>query len=212
MSQYFKKEKQRLERRLILRSREIESFIFPLSFWPPVWTLTGTPCLSYNVGARSGLTPHYCMDLLLVIIKFNIIFILYYITDSHSHTHTHTHTHTHYLPQSNLPSWALSYHVHTHRIRIVYGHPVSPTSPRNSLSSSWTLGWSHTVISSMRSLKSRRWTWEYRKVWFHLGSALFFTVLVRRLLLSLERRHEHTESDVQYTACLWTGQKGLFGV
>lgn len=70
---------------------------------------------------------------------------------------------------------------------------LSLTSPRNSLSSSWTLGWSHTVISSMRSLKSRRWTWEYIKVWFHLGSALFFTVLVRLLLLSLEQRCKHVQ-------------------
>lgn len=60
------------------------------------------------------------------------------------------------------------------------------TSPRNSLSSSWTLGWSQTVISNMRSLKSLRWMWEYRNVWFHFGSALFFTVFVLLLLLSLE--------------------------
>lgn len=39
--------------------------------------------------------------------------------------------------------------------KIVFGHGVLPTSPRNSLSSSWTLGWSQTVISSMRSRKSR---------------------------------------------------------
>lgn len=59
------------------------------------------------------------------------------------------------------------------------------TSPRKSLSSSCILGWSHTVISSMCSLKSRRWTWEYTNVWFHLGSRLFFTVFVLLLLLSL---------------------------
>lgn len=38
------------------------------------------------------------------------------------------------------------------------------TSPKNWLSSSRTLAWSHTVSSSMRSLNSRRCTGEYMKV------------------------------------------------
>lgn len=83
-----------------------------------------------------------------------------------------------------------------------YKDHVFLTSPRNSLSSSWTLGWSHTVISSILSLKSRRWTWEYKKVWFHLGSALFFTVLVRRLLLSLQQKCNTLSLDCNVSA--WT--------
>lgn len=62
------------------------------------------------------------------------------------------------------------------------------TSPRNSLSSSLTLAWSHRVISNIRSRNSRRCTGEYIKVWFHLGSKDFFTVFVLLLLLSLEEQ------------------------
>lgn len=59
------------------------------------------------------------------------------------------------------------------------------TSPRNSLSSSRTRAWSHSVISSIRSLNSRLCTGEYMNVWVHLGSSDFFTVFVLLLLLSL---------------------------
>lgn len=61
------------------------------------------------------------------------------------------------------------------------------TSPRNSLSSSRTRAWSHSVISSIRSLNSRLCTGEYMNVWLHLGSRDFFTVFVLLLLLSLNR-------------------------
>lgn len=66
---------------------------------------------------------------------------------------------------------------------------VKVTSPMKVLSSSGDLGWSHRVSSNMWFLKSRLWTWEYTKVWFHLGSTVFFTALVRRLLLSLKRKN-----------------------
>lgn len=75
-------------RRLILCSRKIVSSFLSHSdhlcgpsLARPACLPLGLPVLVLGgwVGAWSGLTPHHCMDLLLVIIKFNIIFICYYI-------------------------------------------------------------------------------------------------------------------------------------
>lgn len=97
------------------------------------------------------------------------------------------------LDQAPFPKYNKSSHNNAHhrslmrRLTRFFTTPL--TSPRNSLSSSCTLGWSHTVISNIRSLKSLRCTCEYTKVWFHFGSSTFFTVLVRLLLLSLKNKY-----------------------
>lgn len=78
------------------------------------------------------------------------------------------------------------------------------TSPRNSLSSSRTLAWSHSVTSSIRSLNSRLCTGEYMNVWFHLGSRDFFTVFVLLLLLSLRRQREFIFQLIQFNSFIIT--------